>query len=130
MLQEDKILQILVEMQGDLKNVKTEVQDVKAELQNVKTEMREGFERVDKQFEQVDERFGEIEDRLHCIEVQQRENTDVIQAIRHNQEHMGAEVEALKTYTASAESVERLAVQFSILNERQFQQETELRRIK
>ena len=79
----------------------------------------------------------EVNERFDRIETQQRENTDVIKAIRHNQEHICAEIDALKTHTASAEALAEVKAEITDtnvgvdeLNKRLFAQEKEIGKLK
>lgn len=73
---------------------------------------------------------SEVTERFDRVETQQRENTDIIKAIRHNQEHICAEINALKTHTASAESVTKIRASINALNERIFMQDTNIQELK
>lgn len=76
------------------------------------------------------EKLDGIDTRLDRLEEQVRENTDIIKAVRHNQEFGIAKLEALEMGTANKESIVKLDAKFDVLNDRLFQQEADLRVLK
>lgn len=90
MTNEEKILQILAAMQNRMDGIETK----------------------------MDYGFAQVHEALDALKTQQRENTDIIKAVCHNQEHFNAELAGLKLYTASAKSVEALAVKFDAMDAR------------
>lgn len=80
---------------------------------------------------------SEVNGCFDRVETQQRENTDIIKAIRHNQEHICAEIESLKTHTASAEALAEVKAEIvdtnlgvNELNNRLFTQAKEIGKLK
>lgn len=102
---EEKILQMLASMQADITGIKQDVSGLKQDV-------------------------SELKQDVDILKTQQRENTDIIKAIRHNQEHICAEINALKTHTASAESVTKIRASINALNERIFMQDTNIQELK
>lgn len=73
---------------------------------------------------------SEVTERFDRVETQQRENTDVIKAIRHNQEHIQEEINTLKMHTAIEESTIKIRASINALNERIFMQDTNIQELK
>lgn len=56
----------------------------------------------------IKEGISNLKEGQHCLKEQLDENTQIIKAIRHNQELTNAKLEGLELTTAKAESVEEL----------------------
>ncbi|MCE5285811.1 MAG: hypothetical protein LLG02_08195 [Pelosinus sp.] len=82
------------------------------------------------------EQFTELKKEIAVIKsdmaskTQQNETTDIVKAIQHNTEVIGAKVDGLTVTTASKEAVADLDAKFDVLNKRLFQQEADLQRLK
>lgn len=106
-------------------------------------------------FQKLLEEIGSINSRLARVENKQDEQRDILQAIRNKQEHTNAELEGLKTTTATAASVkeirdfqqtsiletieyihdrmvtkEDLSASMNVMNEDLFNQKVELHKLK
>lgn len=71
-----------------------------------------------------------LSERIENLEGQAMENTGIIKAIQHNTEVVGAKVDGLTVNTANKEAVANLDAKFDLLNNRLFQQEADLQRLK
>ena len=68
--------------------------------------------------------------RLENLEGQVQENNTFIQALIHRTDELDAKFDGLLHTTATKDSISTLNTKFDILNDRLFQQETELRLLK
>lgn len=93
-------------------------------------QINQKFETIDQRFDTLENNFAELKKDVGHIKGQQRENTDMIRALLHNQEVANAKLEALELNTATRESVEKLASKMNVLNQRLFNQEAEVDTLK
>ena len=96
--------QLLKEILGEIKSMKSEISTINKRLETVEKQM------VTK--EDMDE------------------TKRILGALEHASQVNAAEMEGLRLNTASKEYIERLDAKFDVLNERLFKQETELQLIK
>lgn len=68
--------------------------------------------------------------RLENVEGQVKENNVFIQALIHRTDELEAKFDGLLHTTATKDSINTLNTKFDLLNDRLFQQETELRLLK
>ena len=68
--------------------------------------------------------------RLDNLETQLNENTQIVKAIRHNQEFANAKMESIEITTAKADALVKLDSKVEVLNTRLFDQEAEIRTLK
>lgn len=91
----EELLKQILEGQKQLfegqKQLFSEVSGIKGEVFSIKSEVQD------------------LSVRMKSLESQARENTDVIKAIQHNTEIIGAKVDALTVTTASKESMTALS---------------------
>ena len=104
--------ELLKQILGEIKGIKEEVKDLKGDVKDLKTGQQQIIERIDN------------------LEGQTRENTDIIKAVQHNTEVLNAKVDGLTVNTANKESIANLDAKFDVLNNRLFQQEADLQRLK
>lgn len=105
-------------LQTDMTSVKTDVSTLKTDISTVK------YDIAGLKVEMSDVKAD------MATKVQQEENSTLIRALMHNVELLHAKHDALALTTASQEAVERLDDKFDVLNDRLFQQETEIRHLK
>lgn len=85
---------------------------------------------LETEFDGLKTQIGGLEKRFDGLEEQVKENTEIIKAVRHNQEFGIAKLSALELSTASKESIVKLDAKFDVLNDRLFQQEADLKILK
>jgi len=78
----------------------------------------------------TNQRLGNLEGRLENLEGQVKENNSFIQALIHRTDELEAKFDGLLHTTATKDSITTLNSKFDVLNDRLFQQETELRTLK
>jgi predicted nucleic acid-binding Zn-ribbon protein len=88
------------------------------------------FDNLESEVSGLKSKIGGVETRFDGLEEQVKENTNIIKAVRHNQEFGIAKLEALVLNTASKESIVKLDAKFDVLNDRLFQQEADLKILK
>ena len=151
---EEKILQILLTMQDKMGRIETKLDGIESRMSNMESRMdgmqaqmnamesrmsnmesrMEGIEsrmdgmesRMDGMESQMNNGFAQVHEELDELKTQQRENTDIIKAVRYNQEHFNAELAGLKLYTASARSVEKLSTKFDVIDARVYKCEVHI----
>ena len=109
-----------------LGGLETKIGGIETEFGGLKTQIG-GLEA---EFGGLKTQIGGLENRFDGLEEQVKENTEIIKAVRHNQEFGIAKLSALELSTASKESIVKLDAKFDVLNDRLFQQEADLKILK
>ena len=123
--------QMLKEILTEVKSMKTDMQSMKTDMQSMKTEiqtMKTDISTI-QQTMATKEELAKVSQKM-VTKSEIEENTAILRALEHASQVNAAEMEGLKLAVASKESIYRLDTKFDILNERLFEQETELRLIR
>lgn len=134
------------ELQTDVKELKADVQVLKADVQGLKADVRElqsdvqGLKTVT---HRLQDGQAELNRRLNNVEGQLGENSAYIKALLHRSEELDAKFDGLLNSTATQESLAVLAskrdiaeldakinVKFEILNDRIYNNETDIKLLK
>ena len=106
-------------MESRMDGMESQMNDMQSQMGNMESRM-DGME------SQMNNGFAQVHEELDELKTQQRENTDIIKAVRYNQEHFNAELAGLKLYTASARSVEKLSTKFDVIDARVYKCEVHI----
>ncbi len=123
--------QMLKEILTEVKSMKTDMQSMKTDMQSMKTEiqtMKTDISTIQQTMATKEELAKVSQEMVTKSDIE--ENTAILRALEHASQVNAAEMEGLKLAVASKESIYRLDTKFDILNERLFEQETELRLIR
>ncbi len=85
---------------------------------------------MEKILQQILEEQKKTNQRLENLEGQVKENNSFIQALIHRTDELEAKFDGLLHTTATKDSITTLNSKFDLLNDRLFQQETELRTLR
>ena len=99
------------DMREQLSEVQQEQKDMRSQLSEVRQEqkdMRSQLSAMDQRQEAMQGQLSEVQQEQRDMRGQLDENTQIIKAIRHNQEFMSAKLEGLEATTAKADTVARL----------------------
>lgn len=86
--------------------------------------------RIEGRLRKVENQFTNQGEQLIEMKTQLCENTQIVKAIRHNQEMSNAKLEFLETTTAKSSALISLDSKFEVLNKRLFDQEVEIQALK
>lgn len=139
----EKILQTVEGHSDDIKDMKTHLNHIGIRLGGV--DMRLGgidtrlggidtrLDGIDSRMDGIDSRMDGIDSRMDGMQIQLEENTQIVKALRHNQEYMLAKLHGLETTTAKAAAVEKLQTsvdllhgKYNVLDRRLFAQEAQM----
>jgi len=99
-------------------------------MEKLLQQILEGQNRLLEAQQETNQRLENIEGRIDNLEGQVKENNDFIQALIHRTDELEAKFDGLLHTTATKDSIITLNSKFDVLNDRLFQQETELRTLK
>lgn len=84
------------------------------------------LDKIELRLDKIETRLDQMDARLDNLEGQIAENSGLIEALLHRTEELDAKYDGLLQNTATRESITRLEAKFDVLNQRLFEQETDL----
>lgn len=109
-----------------LKEMLTEIKGIKTDVSTLKEGQTSIVQRLDK-----------LDNRVDNLEGQMKETNSIVQALRHNQEEMNAQIhnisynlDTLTGKAATKEDISKIEAKIDVLNVRLFNQETDIQLLK
>lgn len=99
-------------------------------MEKILQQILEGQYKLIEEQKKLAEEQKKTNQRLENVEGQVKENNVFIQALIHRTDELEAKFDGLLHTTATKDSINTLNTKFDLLNDRLFQQETELRLLK